>query len=198
MPKGPGWCCRGGDDSRRWPFVQRCRTPAKREVLGRWPIFYEPLAAATKVIGTAPIKDHNLCSASMNLKNWYGLLGGPRNRFHQAIHDVVSDLAMMVSPTLVVADGTRVMMNNGPTGGRISDVTPGGEFGRPVVVASVDQVACDAWCYQHLLGRDPAQLAYLELAQSKIEGRIAAGQKRFGRRDWQEYERQGKIVTATV
>ncbi|HUU98691.1 MAG TPA: DUF362 domain-containing protein, partial [Phycisphaerae bacterium] len=34
------------------------------EALGRWPIFYEPLAEATKLIGVAPIKDHNLASAS--------------------------------------------------------------------------------------------------------------------------------------
>jgi uncharacterized protein (DUF362 family) len=182
------------------PLVIRDREPDPRrgEALGRWSVFYRPLAEATKVIGVAPVKDHNLCSASMNLKNWYGLLGGRRNQFHQAIHNIVSDLAMMMSPTLVIADGTRVMMKNGPTGGRISDVKPGGELGRPTVVASVDPVACDAWCYQRLLGRDPAQLAYLEMAQKKIEAQVAAGWTRFGQRDWQAYERQGKVVTATI
>jgi uncharacterized protein (DUF362 family) len=169
--------------------------PQKGEALVRWPIFYDPLAEATKVIGLAPIKDHNLCSASMNMKNWYGLLGGRRNQFHQAIHNIVSDLGLMISPTLIIADGTRVMMRNGPTGGRISDVVPGGEIGRPTVVASVDPVACDAWCYQHLLGRDPAQLAYLDLAYHKIQAQIAAGTNRFAERDWRSYEAQGKIVT---
>jgi uncharacterized protein (DUF362 family) len=105
---------------------------------------------------------------------------------------------MMMSPTLVVADATRVMMRNGPTGGRISDVRAGGELGQPAIVASVDPVACDAWCYQHLLGRDPAQLEYLELAQTKIEAQVAAGRKRFGQRDWQEYERQGLVVETSV
>ncbi|MGB2984793.1 MAG: DUF362 domain-containing protein [Phycisphaerae bacterium] len=172
--------------------------PAESEALGHWPIFYRPLAEATKVIGLAPIKDHNLCSASMNLKNWYGLLGGRRNQFHQAIHHIVSDLGLMMSPTLVIADATRVMMRNGPTGGRISDVKPGGELGRPAVIASVDPVACDAWCYRHLLGRDPAKLAYLELAQKKIEAQIAAGSNRFGQCDWQAYDREGKIVITNV
>jgi uncharacterized protein (DUF362 family) len=167
--------------------------PARSEALGRWPVFYRPLAGATKVIGVAPIKDHNLCSASMNMKNWYGLLGGRRNQFHQAIHDIVSDLGLMMSPTMVIADATRVMMRNGPTGGRISDVKPGGEIGRPTVVASVDPVACDAWCYRHLLGRDPAKLAYLELAEKKIAAQIAAGVKRLGRRDW-----QGGVTTTSV
>ncbi len=172
--------------------------PSKGEALVRWPIFHRPLAEATKVIGVAPVKDHSLCSATMSLKNWYGLLGGRRHQLHQAIHNTVSDLGMMMSPTLVIADGTRVMMRNGPTGGRISDVKPGGELGEPVIVASVDPVACDAWCYQHLLGRDPAKLAYLDLAHEKIAAQIAAGVNRFGECDWRVYERQGKIVTTNV
>ena len=172
--------------------------PKKGEALGTWPIFYRPLAQATKVIGVAPIKDHNLCSASMTLKNWYGLLGGRRNQFHQAIHDIVSDLGFMMSPTFVIADATRVMMRNGPTGGRASDVKIGGEIGKPTIVASVDPVAGDAWCYQHLLGRDPARLAYLEAANKKIERQIADGWHRFGSSDWQAYDRQGLINKASV
>jgi hypothetical protein len=52
--------------------------PARNEALGTWPIFWKPLAEADKVIGVAPIKDHNLGGighASMTMKNWYGLLG---------------------------------------------------------------------------------------------------------------------------
>lgn len=168
------------------------------EALGRWPVFSGPLMEATKVIGVAPIKDHNLCSASMNLKNWYGLLGGRRNQFHQAIHLIVSDLGMMLSPTLVIGDGVRVMMRNGPTGGRITDVKPGGEAGRPIVVASVDPVACDAWCYQRLLGRDPAKLAYLDMAERKIAEQVAGGMKRFGQQDWRVYERAGQIAETRI
>ena len=171
--------------------------PQKGEALQRWPILYGPLARADKVIGVAPIKDHNLSQASMNLKNWYGLLGGRRNKFHQAIHHIVSDLGLMVSPTLVVGDGTRVMMTNGPTGGKSTDVKVGGMIGRPTVVASVDQVACDAWCYEHLLGRDPAGLKYLEMAEAKIQAQIEAGVKRLGRRDWRVYAQQGLIKTVT-
>jgi uncharacterized protein (DUF362 family) len=134
----------------------------------------------------------------MSLKNWYGFLGGRRDQFHQAIHHVISDLAMVFSPTLVVADATRVMMSNGPTGGRVSDVRPGGLLGRAAVVASVDPVACDAWCYKNLLGRDPANLAYLDLASRKIAPQIAQGAKRFAERDWRVYAREGGIVSAAV
>lgn len=181
-------------------LVIRDRSPDARkgEALGRWPIFYSPLAEATKVIGLAPIKDHNLCSGSMCTKNWYGLLGGRRNQFHQAIHNIVSDLGLMMSPTLVIGDGTRVMMRNGPTGGRTSDVKVGGELGRPTIVASVDPIAGDAWCYENLLGRDPARLAYLEMAERKIAQQIKDGAKRLGQRDWKAYDRQGLIKTVSV
>lgn len=172
--------------------------PRRNEVLGRCPVFHQPLADATKVIGVAPIKDHNLSGASMSLKNWYGMLGGRRNRYHQAIHATISDLALMMSPTMVIADGTRVMMRSGPTGGRISDVRAGGELGRPVVIASVDPVACDAWCCEHLLGRDPAGLSYLEMAETKIAAQTSKGVRRFGRADWRIYERDGRIVTRSV
>lgn len=159
-----------------------------------WPVLYEPLAAATKLIGIAPVKDHNLCSASMVLKNWYGLLGGRRSQFHQTIHETISDLAALFSPTLVIADATRVMMRNGPTGGRITDVQAGGVLGRAAVIAAVDPVACDAWCYEKLLGRDPAQLKYLDLAHEKIQATVAGGGTRFGERDWRVYEQRGQIV----
>jgi len=168
------------------------------EVLHHWPMLHAPLAEATKVIGVAPVKDHNLASASMNLKNWYGLLGERRSRFHQAIHETISDLALLMSPTLVVADATRVMMRNGPTGGRLSDISPGGVLGRPTVVASVDPVACDAWCYENLLGRDPDRLAYLGLARDKIRARVVEGEARFGESDWRAYDARGLVTMVNV
>ena len=170
--------------------------PAKNEALGTWPIFWKPLAEADKVIGVAPIKDHNLAGighASMTMKNWYGLLGGRRNQFHQAIANIVSDLGFMMSPTLTIADGTRVLMRNGPTGGSLSDVKPG-----HTVAASVDSIALDAWCYQDLLGRDPANLRFLDLANEKFGGQSFERSHRFAQRHWQAYNRQGKIVETNV
>ncbi|UCG16106.1 MAG: DUF362 domain-containing protein [Phycisphaerales bacterium] len=172
--------------------------PAKYEALGTWPVFWAPLREADKVIGVPAVKDHNLCHASMGMKNWYGLLGGRRNQFHQAIHNIVSDLGFMMSPTLMIADGVRVMMRNGPTGGSLADVKAG-----HTIVASVDQLACDAWCYQNLLERDPAALRYLDLAQGKYGEtesgpRSYARARRFGTRDWKAYRNRGLIVEANV
>jgi len=168
--------------------------PRKGQALGTWPIFYTPLAAADKVIGIPLIKDHNLCTASMGMKNWYGLLGGRRNQFHQAIHNIISDLGLMMKPTLMIVDGTRVMMRNGPTGGRLDDVRIGGVLGRPAILASVDPLASDSWCLQNLLGRDPAALRYLGLAWEKF----GQDPTRLVAPSWQDYKRQGKIVETTL
>lgn len=165
--------------------------PDRHEALGTWSILYEPLKTANKVIGLPAIKDHNLGGASMCMKNWYGLLGGRRNQFHQAIHEVISDLGYMVSPTLVITDATRVLMRNGPTGGRIDDVKQAG-----TVVAGVDQVAFDAWCYENLLERDPATLTYLQYAEDKFGP--GTGARRFGQRNWKDYRDRGLIKEINV
>ena len=137
------------------------------EILRHWPLFHRPFEQADKVIGIAPCKDHNLCSASMTMKNWYGLLGGRRNQFHQHIHSIISDFALMMKPTLVVLDGMSVLMSNGPTGGRLSDVK---EMG--TVVAGTDMVAVDSYGYQHLLERDVTNLDYLHKAHARGLGNM--------------------------
>ena len=132
------------------------------EVLRNWTFFHEPFKKATKVIGVAPCKDHNLCHASMTMKNWYGLLGGRRSQFHQYIHSIVSDFALMMKPTLVILDGMNVLMKNGPTGGRLSDVKP-----MNTVVAGTDMVAVDSYGYTHLMERDIAELTYIHKAHDR-------------------------------
>ncbi len=137
------------------------------EVLKEWTFFSTPFKKATKVIGLAPCKDHNLCHASMTTKNWYGLLGGRRNQFHQYIHSIVSDFALMMKPTLVILDGINVLKSNGPTGGRLSDVKT-----MNTIVAGTDMISVDAYGYEHLLERDLAELTYLHKAQERGLGNI--------------------------
>jgi len=117
-----------------------------------WPFFWNPFRGANKVIGVAPVKDHNLCGASMTTKNWYGLLGGRRNQFHQDIHGIITDLALMMNPTFVVLDGTLVMYKSGPTGGSLGDVYEGN-----TIVASTDSLACDAFGWNDLLRRPDSE-----------------------------------------
>ena len=100
---------------------QTLHTPGAK-LIEQWAFFQRPFRNVTKVIGIAPVKDHNLCHASMGVKNWYGLLGGRRNQFHQDIHEIISDLSIMIKPTLTILDGTHVLMANGPTGGDPANV----------------------------------------------------------------------------
>jgi uncharacterized protein (DUF362 family) len=100
----------------------------------------------------------------MTMKNWYGLLGGRRNIFHQDIHNTIKELAMMVTPTLVILDGTTTMMTNGPTGGSLSDLK-----GTNTMIVSTDQVAADAFGAT-LLGKTLTQLPYISKAESSGVG----------------------------
>ncbi len=120
-----------------------------------WPAFAEPLARADKLIGVTPLKHHNRSGASMTMKNWYGLLGGRRNRFHQDINGIILELARLVKPTLVVLDGTTAMMTNGPTGGSVADLKA-----TNLMVASTDPVAADAFGAT-VLGRRASDLPYI-------------------------------------
>jgi len=93
------------------------------------------------------------------MKNWYGLLGGGRNIFHQDINTIIVELAMLVKPTLVILDATQVMVSNGPTGGSSSDLKQ-----TNIMLAGCDQVAADSFGAT-LLNMKPADLPYLLKAE---------------------------------
>ena len=136
------------------------------ELIRRWPLFSEPLLQADKVIGLATVKDHHRSGASLAIKNWYGLLGGRRNIFHQQIHTILTELALMIRPTLVVLDGTQSMMSNGPTGGSLSDLRA-----TDTMIAGTDQVAVDT-LGAALLGKSPKDLPYLAKAEAAGAGTV--------------------------
>ena len=136
-------------------------------LIEQWTFLKRPFKNVNKVIGIAPAKDHNLCHASLGIKNWYGLLGGRRNQFHQDIHEIVSDLSIMIRPTLTIVDGTRVLMENGPTGGDPSNVRDG-----QAILVGVDPVATDAWAFEHLLQRPGRLPDYLYMAEQKGSGKV--------------------------
>jgi uncharacterized protein (DUF362 family) len=126
-------------------------------ITSTWRMFYRPFREATKVIGISPVKDHNLCKATVTMKNWYGLLGNPRNQFHQNIHGIISDFALMMKPSFVIADGRKLLMRNGPTGGSLNDVKRG-----DTMVIGTDHTAVDSWCVTKLLERRRDQIIYLD------------------------------------
>ncbi|HEX8794536.1 MAG TPA: DUF362 domain-containing protein [Polyangiaceae bacterium] len=143
------------------PQEHRYRTMRlKGDVLDEWPVF-TTLVDADKVISVPVAKHHNLAKYTAAMKNWYGVLGGRRNRLHQNIDTSIADLATFMRPTLVVVDAWRVLMRNGPQGGNIDDARD-----MHMVLATVDQVAADSYGCT-LIGQKPENLEYLEMGEKR-------------------------------
>ena len=144
----------------------------KGEVLDDWPV-YTPLINADKVINVPIAKHHNLAKYTGAMKNWYGSLGGRRNRLHQNIDVSIADLAQFIQPTLTIVDATRVLMRNGPQGGNVADAKD-----MNTVIATTDQVAADAYGCQ-LIGRTAEEIPYLKMGQERGIGTMHWQNLRF-------------------
>ncbi len=131
------------------------------DVLRSWPVF-EPFLAADKMINIPIAKHHSLTGATLGMKNWYGILGGQRQRLHQHIHESLVDLADFMRPTLTIMDAYRVLMRNGPTGGNLEDVVL-----KKTVIAGTDPVALDAYTAEACWDLDWQRLPYLKLASDR-------------------------------
>ncbi|MBN2801565.1 MAG: DUF362 domain-containing protein [Deltaproteobacteria bacterium] len=132
-------------------------------ILGTMPVL-TPAVHCDKFINMPIAKHHGLSKFTGAMKNLYGVLGGRRNRLHQSVDDSIADLADFIRPTLTVMDATRVLMQNGPQGGNISDTKQLNK-----IIVSTDQVAVDAVSCQ-LIGLTPGQLPYLKKAQDRNLG----------------------------
>ena len=135
------------------------------EILQSWKVF-EPFLIADKVINLPIAKQHDLTGATLGFKNWYGILGGERNRLHQQIHQSLVDLAAFMLPTLTLIDCYRVLLRNGPTGGNVEDVAV-----HKTLVAGTDPVALDAYVAKAYWNLDADALPYLKLAEKRGLGR---------------------------
>jgi uncharacterized protein (DUF362 family) len=146
-------------------------TDLKGQVLRVWPVsrFYHE---ADKVINMPVVKHHSLSKCTIAMKNWYGILGGRRNRLHQDINTSIADLATAVRPTLTITDATRVLVRNGPTGGNLSDVTI-----ENTIIAGLDEVALDAY-----------SLGFLDLKVSDVPFLTIGERRGLGVTDWKSLQ----------
>jgi uncharacterized protein (DUF362 family) len=130
-------------------------------VLKSWPVFI-PFLEADKIINLPIAKHHELTGATLGMKNWYGILGGERNRLHQQIHQSLVDLASFMLPTVTLLDCYRILLRNGPTGGNLEDVAL-----KKSLVAGTDPVALDAYVAKAFWDLGPAQMPYLTMAAAR-------------------------------
>lgn len=141
------------------------KTSMGGKVMPAWELYGDVLGV-NKLINVPIVKNHNLCKATLGMKNLMGIAGGERNRFHQDLTNTLVDLAMFVRPTLVVMDAVRVLTANGPTGGNLADVQR-----RDTVAAGTDQVAIDAFGAT-LLGLKPQEIGYIVEGNARKLGTI--------------------------
>ena len=147
----------------------------KGEWIKEWEIVQD--VVESDVIINVPIaKHHSLCRLTLGAKNWLGATGGARNQFHQSLDKAVVDLAAFFRPRLTVLDAYRILVRNGPQGGRVSDTEL-----RKTVVAGTDPVAVDVFGAS-LFGVAPKELPYLGLARERGLGETDLGKVRLEKR----------------
>jgi len=137
----------------------------KGEWLKEWEV-YTDFVEADKIINVPIAKTHSLSRVTLGMKNWLGALGGNRNQLHQKLDLAMVDLARFFKPCLTFLDGYRILVRNGPQGGRLSDVKL-----HKTVVAGVDYVAVDA-AGATFFGIRPQELPYLQIAHQEGSGEI--------------------------
>ena len=145
--------------------------------LKRWEIYRDALEADC-YINVPVAKDHGLSRLTLGLKNHMGVIGGNRGSLHFDLGQKLADLATVLHSTLTVIDATRMLLRNGPQGGRLSDVKIA-----DTLVASTDPVAVDAYATT-LFGLRPEE----------IDSTVAAAEMGLGEMDLAKM----RITTLTV
>jgi uncharacterized protein (DUF362 family) len=160
------------------PFVNPRRfkkMAIKGEWLKEWEVIQD-FVEADKIINVPIVKHHSLCRATLGMKNWLGAIGGSRNQLHQKLDQAMIDLAAFFKPTLTVLDAYRILIRNGPQGGRPSDTKL-----MKTVVAGVDCVAVDAMGAS-FLEIPPQELLYLRLGKERGLGEFQLEKLRIEKR----------------
>ncbi len=94
--------------------------------------------------------------------------GGHRRlagRIHVGLHQNIADMNLLLRPYLHVLDATRIMLQNGPSGGSLEDVAV-----KNLVFAGTDPVALDA-LGTGLFGMKPADIGYITKAHQAGRGK---------------------------
>jgi len=129
-------------------------------LLKNW-AYYEDVLDADRFINVPVAKHHSASGLTIGMKNVMGVIGGNRATLHRKLAEALVDMNRVVRSHLTVVDATRVLVANGPQGGRLEDVQA-----FETVLASTDVVAADAVAAS-LFGKTAADLPYLQLAEAK-------------------------------
>ena len=110
------------------------------------------------------MKHHGSSGLTIGMKNLYGILGGERGKLHRNMGMSIADLGHGFKTHLTIVDAYRVLMRNGPIGGRISDVEL-----KKTVIASANILEADVVA-ANVFGIDPMKIGFVQAAAEKNMG----------------------------
>jgi len=137
----------------------------KARALKKW-YFYKDILEADRFINIPVAKQHSEARLTMCLKNMMGAIGGWRGRIHVGLHQNIADMNLLLRPDLHILDATRIMLRNGPKGGRLEDMAV-----KNLLFAGTDPVALDAYG-AGLFGLKPEDLGYVVKAHQAGRGEM--------------------------
>jgi uncharacterized protein (DUF362 family) len=135
----------------------------KGEQVKRWPMFKDFLEVDT-FINIPILKHHGSSGLTIGMKNLYGILGGNRGKLHRNMGMSIADLGYGFKTHLTIVDAYRVLKNNGPIGGRLSDVEL-----KKTVIASTNIFEADVVA-ANLFGDDPMKHDFIRMGAQKNMG----------------------------
>ena len=131
------------------------------KALTNWPTYRDALEC--DVLINVPIpKSHGSTGLTLSLKNLMGVAGGNRGKWHQELHTKIADFYTVVPCDLSVIDGYRIMVTNGPSGGRPEYV----EVKKTIAICK-DSIAADAFAAKELFGIAPEKIGYISQAHER-------------------------------
>ena len=136
----------------------------KGKFLEKWPV-YRDFLEVDKFINVPILKHHGSAELTIAMKNLYGILGGRRGKLHRNMGGNIADLANGFTSHLVVVDAWRILLRNGPVGGRLSDVAV-----KKTVIASTNILEADVLAAD-LFGRVPAEIPFISAGGELSMGR---------------------------
>ena len=134
---------------------------------------------ADVLIAAPTAKSHSSAGVSLSMKGMMGLIYDRRIMHRQYdLSTAITDLASLLTPHLVVIDGTRVLSTNGPAG-------PGKVIHAKTVIAARDMVAADALAVQMFewYGQKmkPSQVKHIRMAHERGLGSMDLAKQRIKR-----------------
>jgi uncharacterized protein (DUF362 family) len=126
---------------------------------------YPAMVECDLVINVPLPKHHRLADLTACMKNYMGVIDD-RKSFHQDIPTSLADITRFMKPQICILDAMRVLVANGPKGGKLEDVRV-----RTTVAAGTDIVALDALAAE-LIDRKPADIKTIVKGQEAGLGKM--------------------------